>query len=171
MRLHTLLLVLLGGAPATVAWACTTVNPIPSPRDLVNSAEIIVWARAEGRSAEAGERAGPAGDRSKVDFRVLTVLKGTLLGSRTITFNGHLEERSDPNDRDVPYNFVRPGGRRGNCFALGYQRGAEYLLLLSRAEGGELTPYWSALAPTNEQLFGSEDPWIRWVRAELKVTQ
>jgi hypothetical protein len=40
--------------------------------------------------------------------------------------------RDDRNDRPVPYDFIRPGGRGGNCFALAYRPGAEYLLLLRR---------------------------------------
>jgi hypothetical protein len=168
MRPQVVLVVLLGSVLAVpVASACSPVDPIPSPSDLVNSAEVIVWARARGRSAEPGERGGPAGDRSKVEFAVAAVLKGRV-GSPTITLNGHLEERSDPNDHDAPYRFVRPGGRRGNCYALAYQRGAEYLLFLKRTEGGDLAPYWSPLAPTNEQVLGPDDVWIQWVIAQLR---
>ena len=167
MRFQVASVVLLGSVlVAPIASACTPVDPIPSPRDLVNSAEVIVWARARGRSAEPGERAGPAGDKSKVEFVVAAVLKGKV-GSPTITFNGHLDERSDPNDHEAPYQFVRPGGRKGNCYALGYRRGAEYLLLLRPTEGGGLTPYWSPGAPTNEELLGPDDAWIQWVRAEV----
>jgi hypothetical protein len=50
---------------------------------------------------------------------------------------------------------------------LGYRRGAEYLLLLTREQAGELTPYWSPLAPTNEQVSGPDDPWIQWVKIEV----
>jgi hypothetical protein len=87
-----------------------------------------------------------------------------------VEFNGELNQRDDPNDRPAPYGFVRPGGRHGNCFALGYRSGGEYLLLLRRtehpssAQPNDLTPYWSPLAPTNEQLFGgTSDPWFAWV--------
>jgi hypothetical protein len=86
MRLHTVLVVLLGSAlVGRVASACSPANPIPSPRDLVDSAEVIVWARARERSAEPGQRGGPAGDRSKVEFVVMAVLKGKV-GSPTITW-------------------------------------------------------------------------------------
>ncbi len=71
--------------------------------------------------------------------------------------------------RPVPYDFIRPGGRHGNCVALEYRQGAEYLLLLKRSSNqaalpDTLTPYWAALAPTNEQVFGPADPWVAWVR-------
>jgi hypothetical protein len=112
-----------------------------------------------------------ARDSTQIELIVLEVLKGAF-PSRVVTFNGHLEERDDPNDRPVPYDFVRRGGRAGNCYAMGYRQGAEYLLLLRRADdshaqGDRLTPYWSPLTPANEQLFGPNDPWLEWVRDEL----
>jgi len=99
-----------------------------------------------------------------VRFTVLRVLKGTLSAS-TIEFNGSLENSDDWNDRNPPYTFVRPGGRHGNCFALGYRTGAEYLLFL---KGLTLTPYWSPLAPTNEQVSGPSDGWLTWVAAQIQ---
>jgi len=36
-----------------------------------------------------------------------------------LILNGQLEDRDDYNDRGVPYEFVRPGGRKGNCYAHG----------------------------------------------------
>jgi len=75
----------------------------------------------------------------------------------------------------VPYDFIRPGGRWGNCFALTYRAGAEYMLLLRRAEypssaqPNELTPYWAPLSPTNEQqIGGASDAWFVWVRQKLR---
>jgi hypothetical protein len=65
---------------------------------------------------------------SHIDFTVLEVLKGEL-PSRTLRFNGVTSERDDRNDAAVPYQFVRPAGRQGNCFALEYRIGGEYLLL------------------------------------------
>lgn len=106
-------------------------------------------------------------------FAVLDVLKGEL-AARTIAFNGSLVDRDDRNDGPVPYDFGRPGARGGNCFALTYRSGGEYLLLLRRSEHpsyaqpNDLTPYWTPLGPTNEQLFeGSSDPWFRWVAGRL----
>jgi hypothetical protein len=109
-----------------------------------------------------------------VRFTILELLKGRL-SSSTIEFNGALTDRDDRNDRPVPYDFIRPGGRRGNCFALTYRVGAEYLLLLRRSEHpsyaqpSELTPYWAPLSPTNEQLFDrASDAWLVWVSQELR---
>ena len=151
---------------------CSVVGPLPSAQELVNRAEVIVRARVEGLSDEPGRGGTLAGSPSQVRFTVLVVLKGSLSHS-VLEFNGHLDDRDDPNDRVVPYDFVRPGGRHGNCFALGYRQGAEYLLLLTRADhqayaqANQLTPYWSPLRPTNEQLFGVADPWERWVVQQI----
>jgi hypothetical protein len=106
-----------------------------------------------------------------VTFVILEVLKGRLPSS-TIEFNGVLTDRDDPNDRPVPYDSVRPGGH-GLCVAFNYRIGAEYLLLLRQSEysaqPNQLTPYWVALGPTNEQLFdGVRDPWFVWVMRELQ---
>ena len=38
-----------------------------------------------------------------------------------------------------------------------------------RWQEGRLTPYWAALAATNEQVRGHDDPWLRWVRTAVRV--
>jgi hypothetical protein len=115
-----------------------------------------------------------AGSSTQIRFAILELLKGRL-PSPTIEFNGSLMDRDDRNDHPVPYNFIRPGGRGGNCFALAYRAGAEYLLLLRRgehpsyAQPNDLTPYWAPLSPTNEQLFGgASDAWFVWVSQEVR---
>ena len=176
---------------AAPAWPCTVVGPLPSPQQLVDRAEVIVRVRAErlaegpGRPASVEEciTNGPepicenllAASPTRVRFTVLELLKGRL-ASIPIEFNGTLWDRDDRNDQPVPYDFIRPGGRGGNCFALTYRLGAEYLLLLARnkplseAQPAELTPYWAPLAPTNEQLFGGEnDAWLTWVAQRLRA--
>lgn len=147
---------------------------MPSAQELIERAEVIVRARVAGLSDTPGRDGVMAESSTQVRFDVLEVLKGQH-GASTIEFNGTLTERDDPNDRPVPYGFIRPGGRSGNCFALGYRRGAEYLLLLRRGEyplvaaGADLTPYWSPLAPTNEQLFGgASDEWFAWVARRVR---
>jgi hypothetical protein len=158
-------------ALATPAWPCSVVA-LPTPQDLVNRAEVIVRVRADGLAAEPGRQGILASNQTQVRFTVLTVLKG-FFPSVTLQFNGHLDQRDDRNDAAVPYHFIRPGGRGGSCFAMGYRSGAEYLLLLaygghqSYAQPNDLTPYWTPLGPTNEQLSGSSDPWLRWVMEEI----
>ena len=159
---------------ATPAWPCSVVGPLPFADRLVDDAEVIVRARAEGLSSTPGRDSSLLSrSPTRVTFAILELLQGRL-SSSTIELNGSLADRDDRNDRPVPYDFIRPEGRRGNCFALAYRAGAEYLLLLRRGEPpadtpNELTPYWSPLSPTNEQLFeGARDAWFVWVRNELR---
>lgn len=153
---------------AVRAEPCSVVG-IPTPTELVQRAEIILTARAERVSEAPGERGALAESATQVIFTVLEVVKGTLPDPE-LRFNGHLGGEDDPNDRSIPRDFVRPGGRSGNCFALGYRSGGEYLLFLARsqhkayAQPFNLTPYWAPLAATNDQLFGPDDPWLVWVR-------
>ena len=155
-------------AVAAPAWPCTIIGGPLSAERLLNEADVVVRVRAEGLSSTPGRRdrvlsASP----TQVTFAILQVLKGRL-SSSTIEFNGSLNNRDDPNERPVPPDFVRPEGRGGNCYALTYRLGAEYLLLLQR-QGSQLTPYWAPLSPTNEQLFsGTDDPWFVWVRNKLR---
>ena len=156
---------------AAAAAPCSVVGPLPSAASLLRDAEVIAHVRAEGLSSQPGRPGGLAEAPTQVRFTVLAVLKGRL-ASPTVEFNGALSDGDDPNDRRVPFDFVRPGGRGGNCFATHYRAGAEYLLLLRRGEYpphvGELTPYWAPLSPTNEQLMGGgADPWLVWVRKRV----
>ena len=170
---RTLLMGMLLAFWAECAWPCSVVGPLPTASPLVARAEVIAIVRAQGLSERPGEEGSMAAARTQVRFRVLQTLKGTLPPGELV-FNGELTGEDDPNDRPVPYDFVRPGGRGGSCFAMSYRPDAEYLLLLRRSEHrsfaqpNELTPYWSALAPTNEQLFGrGDDPWLAWVIRHL----
>lgn len=149
-------------------YACS-VERIPDAAELVRRAEVIVRIRAEGLSTNANRAELLPAGTTQVRFVVLEVIKGTL-SRKTIEVSGSLSEQDDRNDRPVPYDFVRRSGRHGNCFALEYRQGAEYVLML--AEGshpaygrvGDLTPYWAPLAATNEQVSGPDDPWVAWVR-------
>jgi hypothetical protein len=40
-------------------------------------------------------------------------------------------------------------------------------LLLKNNRDGELTVYWYALGPVNEQLHSLDDPWLLWVRKQV----
>lgn len=161
---------------ANPAYSCS-VERVPSASELVSRAEVIVRVRAEGQAATKATGLGflPGGS-TQVRFLVLEILKGTL-PAKTIAISGSLSEQHDPNDRPVPYDFVRPGGRHGNCFAITYRVGTEYLLMLARqshpayAESNDLTPYWAPLAATNEQVTGPDDRWLLWVRSAAGVSQ
>jgi hypothetical protein len=160
---------------AAPVWPCSVAGPLPSAERLVRDAEVIARVRAEGLSSTPGRAGGLGGSPTQVRFAILGLLKGRL-SSPTIEFNGSLTDRDDRNDGRVPYDSIRRGGRHGNCVALEYRVGAEYLLLLRHggphpayAQGNELTPYWAPLSPTNEQLFGgASDAWFVWVSKELR---
>jgi hypothetical protein len=81
-----------------------------------------------------------------------------------LLIEGRLVAGDDFNDQPPPYTFVRPAGRHGGCYASEYQTGAQFLLILKFHGDGSLTPYWEGLAPTNEQLHGPDDPWLKVVR-------
>ncbi len=51
-----------------------------------------------------------------------------------------------------------------------FSYGGDCLLLLRSAGDGWYTPYWSLLLPTNEQVRGADDPWVVWVRAQVRAT-
>jgi hypothetical protein len=174
LRISVLVSFAVGWA-ASPGFACS-VTEISTPAEILRRAETIVLARAERLSDQAGQDGTLAGSRTQVQFAILEVLKGSPIGS-TIEFNGRLGGRDDPNDHPVPYTFVRPGGRSGNCFALEYRMDGEYLLLLARdshaayAQPNRLTPYWVPLAATNEQVFGPDDLWLAWVKKQLTPLQ
>jgi hypothetical protein len=135
---------------------------------MVSRAEMIVRAAAvDYVKAPVGDlrQLNEPGDAT-VEFKVKEILKGEDVPS-TIILNGYLTGRDDFNDRPVPYDFVRPGGRGGSCSAYEYAQGAEFLLFLKKLDG-KLTIRWYALAPTNEQLHSADDLWVVWVKQQLK---
>jgi len=155
---------------ALISRACRRVVPI-SLDDILLKADAVVRASAvEYVKAPVGdirELNVPSG--VSIRFKVNEVVKGQDL-PQELVINGYLTDFDDFNDRPVPYDFVRPGGRHGNCTAYEYKRGAEFLLFLKKSEG-KLSPYWDALSPTNEQLHSNTDPWISWVKDRLKTLQ
>jgi hypothetical protein len=154
--------------PSTVQ-ACRA--PRPSPQAVVSGAEFIIRATAakyvkapDGNLRQLNEPAD-----AEIEFTVEEILKGEAEPSNII-LNGYLTDRDDFNDRPVPYDFVRAGGRGGSCSAYEYKQGAAFLLFLKKIDG-KLTVRWYALAPTNEQLHYANDPWLAWVREQLKSSE
>lgn len=160
-----LLVPIMLAAPASVN-GCSA--PPPSPQKLVANADIIVRATAiKYVRAPVGDirELNEPGD-AEIQFQIEETLKGRKLPA-TITLKGYLTGRDDFNDRPVPYDFIRPGGRGGSCSAYEYKQEAEFLLFLKEVDG-RLTVRWYALAPTNEQLHSADDPWLSWVKEQLK---
>lgn len=107
---------------------------------------------------------------STIEFKVEETIWGVDVPA-TIVLHGYLTDRDDFNDVPLPYRFVRPGGRAGSCIANSYKKGAQFLLFLKRSPSYMSTTGYttniSALGPTNEQIRGADDPWVRWVKAYL----
>jgi len=164
-----ILIVLAVVFEATPSLACSVIGPLKTPQELVAAADLIVRVRMEDVQQPPAVALGPHGFGT-VRFRVLQTLKGTSPAD-LLLFEGERDREADRNDRPAPYDFVRPGGRHGNCYALNYLQGAEYLLLAKnidvQGQPHELSIYWAPLAPTNEQVTGESDPWVQWVMAVL----
>ncbi|HEU0173241.1 MAG TPA: hypothetical protein VFV58_03195 [Blastocatellia bacterium] len=102
---------------ALIGRACQRVVPI-SLDDILLKADAVVRASAvEYVKAPVGdirELNVPSG--VSIRFKVNEVVKGQDL-PQELVINGYLTDFDDFNDRPVPYDFVRPGGRHGNCTA------------------------------------------------------
>jgi len=133
-------------------------------RRIVRNAEVVVRAVAVG---SATGRALKPWDGDTLAFAVREVLKGSGVPD-TLRFYGVVADWDDFQDGPVPYFSHRFRYAAGSCINAFYKLGAEYLLLLGRRpEIPGLSPYWQILAPTNEQLRGPDDPWLRWVKQRL----
>ena len=137
-------------------------------REFVDSATVIVRAVAIGIDTLHTEAFDPRYRREPaVVFRPLETLRGTVPQARLI-FPGTVVDRDDFNPGSVPYTLVRLAGQRGECEAKEYRLGAEYLFILRPSRRGSLTPHWRPQAPFNEQVRGTNDPWVEWVRTRVR---
>jgi len=145
-----------------------SVSGIVSNTDLVKRADSVVRATAVAYARPPQDpRIWTTGEPdSRVRFDVIETIRGQAL--RDVILPGYLVDTNDFNDKPSPFTFVRPGGRRGSCWANSYRTGAEFLLFLVKTRAGEFTVNWAALAPVNEQLHSAEDPWLIWVREEAR---
>jgi len=153
-------------------------HPVAPIKAMVHDADAIVVAVAS-RTATPDEKSSAGlsvkpgviylGDTNAVTFDVLEVLKGDSVPG-PLVISGSLSDHDDFNPDTVPYMHVRGDGEGGSCFAYTYRQGAEFLLILSRNRAGRLGPYSIKLPlmPVNEQLHGADDPWLSWVRAQLR---
>ena len=137
-------------------WACSAqVIPVDA---MVDGSEVIVRARVVSSTPDQGN------DRGTIHLEVLETLKGAWTGS-PLSVEGRLNDYPARTARPVPYDLLdcsRAAGC-GGCFAYDYKEGAEYLLFLKEAN-----PYWAPLSPTNEEVSGSDDPWVVWIRGALQ---
>lgn len=133
----------------------------------VDSAELIVRARAI--RADSATFVGPGGrplGLPIVVFEPIEWLRGTP-SSASFVLRGVAVDHDDFNDKAIPYQSVRPSGRRSSCSTMEYRLGQEYLLLLKTGAPEGYTAMWWPLGPANEQLRGDGDHWLAWVRARV----
>ena len=149
---------------AGVARPCT-VGGRPSAVAMVREADGILRVTPE-YLVHAGSDPNSTAPDSRIQFKVLEVIRGER--PDRLMLYGALVETDDFNDHTPPYDFVRPNGRSGTCFASSYRLGGQYLLMLKRDRNRELSIYWYPLAPVNEQIHSADDPWIIWVRKEAQ---
>jgi hypothetical protein len=142
------------------AWACS-VTHIYSASEITALADLIVRAKAIDYHREEST-ASPVGF---VTFEVLDILKGSL-DAPLFQVAGTIDQYEGPNTEKVPYPYVRKGGLHGLCFARDYALGVEFLMFLRKGHA-----YWSPLSATNEEVTGDMDPWVRWVKEELRRQQ
>ncbi len=105
-----------------------------------------------------------------VRFRVLEVIWGADVPAE-FEVAGTLDGGDEFNRDTVPYLEPRSSALVGMCFSYRYRAAGEYALLLRREHDGRYTPYWEPLQPVNEQVRGPDDPWIVWLRSEMRRLQ
>jgi hypothetical protein len=161
-----ILITVIAIASLRTAVACS-VNSMLGPADMLEKADLVLRATAlDYARPPADTRFVTTGTPdSVVAFRVEERVKGRKSPTE-ISLPGYVGQTDEFNDGPVPYAFVRRSGRRGSCYANTYRRGAEYLLFL-KLVNGEYTVNWSPLGPTNEQITGPNDPWLKWVRKQV----
>ncbi|CAF1136312.1 unnamed protein product [Adineta ricciae] len=160
IRQLILIILFLASQNTLITRGCSVIR-IVTPDELIQQAYTVVRARAVDY-----ERPPNALGIGIIRFAVEEVIKGNTIIPNPLRIEGTLNQYDDFNDRRVPYNLVRPGGRMGSCFARSYKQNGNFLLFLNR----QYAPYWSALAPVNEQLHMSPtvDPWLQWVKDRVK---
>ncbi len=152
---------------AAFAFPCQRADAVSSV-DMVRQADLILRVTAVGYAIaprNPNERTTGEPD-SRIRFKVVEVIRGRTQSE--LILPGYLSDTDDFNDHAPPYNFVRPTGRSGSCFANSYRVSAQFLLLLKQQPSGEVTVNWYALGPVNEQLHSSNDPWLLWVRERVQ---
>lgn len=148
------------------AKACSRVGAFTFS-ELFGNADVIVRATAVKYDRDSGNTSMRSSEPdSTIEFKVEEILRGKDVPD-IVVLNGYLTNQDDYNEVPVPYTFVRPGGRMGNCFAFQYKQGAQFLLFLKKVDN-KYTSNISALGPSNEQLRSKDDPWLRWVQDQLR---
>jgi hypothetical protein len=140
------------------AYSCTVTGQALSARQLVRLSDAIVLTHVETRTPMTA-----VGERAVVDHKCIRTIKGNACREgEALSITGYVWDKDELRaDARVPRTAARSSAD-GPCVAMGYVADGWYLLFLKRTEG-KYSPYWRALAPTNEQVSGLNDPWVEWV--------
>ena len=167
MRASTLLIstavIVLHAMPAFSCYARTL-----EPRVMVARADLIL-------RVTAIPEASPM--PNTVLFSVQEVVKGRY-EKRTISLQGSLTDHDEWNRQAPPYRSARATAD-ASCFTNSYRKGGQFLLILKKSVPKPSTVVaersydgytiaWSSGAAVNEQLHSAEDPWVQWVRQQVK---
>ncbi len=146
-----------------------SIMKLTTSEELVEQAYVIVQAKAVDYEKRPDDSDWSTDITSSpiIRFKVEEIIKGIKNIPNTLLINGYLNQYDDFNDHPPPYNFVRPNGRFGSCFANTYKQNASFLLFLNN----EYTPYWDSLTPVNEQLHSPpfDDKWLQWVKQRVAI--
>jgi hypothetical protein len=154
---------------ATDMYPCEIPQKERSSAEMVEQSDAIVRVRAvEYVIAPQNPNVFTTGEPdSMIRFKVLEVIRGAI--SRELILPGYLVDKDDFNQLGAAErHVVRSNGLMGSCFANSYRSGGQFLLILKKEKNAGFTVDWDILGPTNEQLSSADDPWLLWVREQVK---
>lgn len=155
-RLRIMVIVGLGLSSINRPVIACSPSHVETASEITDRAEVILLVKVPEEKIE---------QVSRIEMSVLEVIKGDFK-NKTVAVQGQTAHYKGANDVPPPYDFVRPGGRLGDCFAADYKAGGQFLLFLRNGE-----VHWSPLAATNEEVSGTTDPWVLWVKKRQKERQ
>jgi hypothetical protein len=174
MQMRTLILVasaVLIVLNAIPAFPCSSVGV--SPQAMVTQADLILRVTAVSDFSSVIPNSSGLGN---VRFSVEEVVKGQY-GGTTISLPGFLTDQDEWNRGMPPYMSARPSADF-QCFTHSYRKGGQFLLILKKWDGAiseliagrPLDGYTTVWIPgaVNEQLRSPDDPWVQWVRQQVK---
>ena len=145
-------------------WSCSVSEDYrtPSSSDITCAAENILLVRLLGQIKPAEPMIPSLG---RIRFVVIESLKGTINPKDNIDLEGFVSKSPGIIGNDsVPYQVTRRSSS-GMCQPYDYHENGLFLLFLKSG-----SPYWAPFAALNEEVSGSDDPWVAWVKAEIKST-
>lgn len=166
------MLIVFNAIPA-LSCSATTL----SPQTMVAQADLILRVTAGSDVLPVQPSSLRRLWNSNVSFSVQEVVKGHY-ERPTIRLPGFLTDQDEWNRGMPPYTHAR-GSADAACFTHVYRKGGQFLLVLKKWDGSvseifagrPLDGYsvaWNPLGAVNEQLRSPDDPWVEWVRQQVK---